>query len=222
MQQLLNFFFKNRTTVLFLILFLVAFTITTQSHDYHKSKFLNSSNQISGSIHGVFSSVGNYFNLKKENTILLEENNRLKAFVFNSKTGPLDTANFENKFKLTPAIVHKNSYRNLENYITLNIGENEGIKEDFGVITSKGIIGIIDQTSSNYSRVLSILNAVCASIAVTDSTVSTLADSALHSALQTNEDVFGRYFHLSQTAGDVAIHHGRTTDCKASLLMVQG
>lgn len=158
MQQLLNFFFKNRTTVLFLILFLVAFTITTQSHDYHKSKFLNSSNQISGSIHGVFSSVGNYFNLKKENTILLEENNRLKTFVFNSKTGSLDTANIENKFKLTPAIVHKNSYRYLENYITLNIGENEGIKEDFGVITSKGIIGIIDQTSSNYSRVLSILN----------------------------------------------------------------
>ena len=37
-------------------------------------------------------------------------------------------------------------------------GEKNGIKEDFGVITSKGIIGIIDNTSNSYSRVVSILN----------------------------------------------------------------
>ena len=158
MQQLLNFFFKNRITVLFLILFLVALTITTQSHDYHKSKLLNSSNQISGSIHGVFSSIGNYFNLKQENALLLEENNRLKSQVFNSKIKIIDTLEIEKKFKLTPSLVNKNSYQYLENYITLDIGENDGIKEDFGVITSKGIVGIIDQTSSKYARVLSILN----------------------------------------------------------------
>ena len=158
MQQLLNFFFKNRTTVLFLILFLVAFTITTQSHDYHKSKLLNSSNQISGSIHGVFSSIGNYFNLKQENTLLLEENNRLKSQVFNSKIEIIDALEFEKKFKLTPALVNKNSYQYLENYITLDIGRDDGVKEDFGVITSKGIVGIIDQTSSKYARVISILN----------------------------------------------------------------
>jgi rod shape-determining protein MreC len=158
MQQILNFFFKNRTTILFLILFLVAFAITTQSHDYHNSKFLNSSNQISGSLHEVFSSIGNYFNLKKENKLLLEENNRLKSNIFNSKIKIVDSFEIEKKFKLTPTLVNKNSYRYLENYITINIGELDGIKEDFGVITSKGIVGIIDQTSSKYARVLSILN----------------------------------------------------------------
>lgn len=143
---------------MFLILFFVASAITTQSHDYHKSKFLNSSNHISGSIQGVFSAIGNYFNLKKENALLLDENNRLKSQAFNSKRAFIDTLNFDRKFKLTTALVNKNSYKYLENYITLNVGENGGIKEDFGVITSKGIVGIIDQTSSKYARVLSVLN----------------------------------------------------------------
>ena len=158
MQQLLNFFFKNRTTVLFLILFLVAFTITTQSHDYHKSKLFNSSNQISGSIHGVFSSIGNYFNLKQENALLLEENNRLKSRVFNTQNKQLKNLITEEKFRVTPALVNKNSYRYLDNYITIDKGEQDRIKEDFGVISAKGIVGVVDKTSAKYARVLSILN----------------------------------------------------------------
>ena len=140
MQQLLNFFFKNRTTVLFLILFLVAFMITTQSHDYHKSKLLNSSNQISGSIHGVFSSIGNYFNLKQENTLLLEENNRLKSQVFNSKIEIIDALEFEKKFKLTPALVNKNSYQYLENYITLDIGGEMALRKILESLLPKGLL----------------------------------------------------------------------------------
>ncbi|MCJ7804558.1 hypothetical protein MUP35_02385, partial [Patescibacteria group bacterium] len=37
-------------------------------------------------------------------------------------------------------------------------GTKNGIKQDFGVITDKGILGIIDQTSKNYATVLSVLN----------------------------------------------------------------
>jgi rod shape-determining protein MreC len=42
--------------------------------------------------------------------------------------------------------------------LTINKGTTDSIKQDFGVITSKGIIGIIDATSGNYARVLSILS----------------------------------------------------------------
>ena len=40
----------------------------------------------------------------------------------------------------------------------VNKGKRDSIKQDFGVITSKGILGIIDETSSKYATVLSILN----------------------------------------------------------------
>jgi rod shape-determining protein MreC len=55
-------------------------------------------------------------------------------------------------------LIYKNSYTFPNNYLTLNKGQNNQIEEDYGVITSKGIVGVIDKTSKNYSRVLSILN----------------------------------------------------------------
>ena len=56
------------------------------------------------------------------------------------------------------AQVIKNSYSQNNNVLTINKGTNDSIKLDLGVITSKGILGIIDNTSSNYATVLSILN----------------------------------------------------------------
>ena len=158
MQQLLNFFFKNRSTILFLILFLISFALTTQAHDYNKTKVINSAYQISGSIHGAFSKIGDYFYLKEENNLLLEENNRLKSLAFNTKTEQIESINIQKQFRLRPALVNKNSYRFLENYITIDKGEKDSIKEDFGVVTAKGIVGVIDKTSQKYARILSILN----------------------------------------------------------------
>jgi rod shape-determining protein MreC len=158
MQQLLNFFFKNRTFLLFLLLFSFSMGLTITSHDYHKTRFLNSSAFMSGSIHAFFSKIGNYFNLKEENILLLEENNRLKALNLNRSTKSTAVSNNAENYQLTPASVIKNSYAFPQNYLTLNKGERDLIKEDMGVITSKGLVGIIDQTSSKYARVISILN----------------------------------------------------------------
>ena len=158
MQQLLNFFFKNRTFLLFLMLFSFALGLTITSHDYHRSKFVNSSTLISGSIHAFFSKIGNYFNLNEENTILLQENNRLKELNLNLPIESIAVSNEVKNYKLTPASVIKNTYAFPKNYLTLNKGERDLIKEDMGVITSKGLVGIIDKTSSKYARVISILN----------------------------------------------------------------
>ena len=158
MQQLFNFFIKNKTFVLFLLLFSYALSLTIQSHEYQRSKFLNSSNQITGFVYGTFHSITQYLNLKQENRLLLEENNRLKMKVFSHEDSiPADSI-LEYKYDLFPSLVYKNSFAFPNNYLTLNKGRNDSIKEDYGVITSKGIVGIIDATSKNYSRVLSILN----------------------------------------------------------------
>ena len=158
MQQLFNFFIKNKTFVLFLLLFSCGLSLTIRSNGYHRSKFINSSNQITGSVYGTFHSISQYFNLKKENEILLNENSRLKTLVFSRENlTPVDTL-LEQKYDLFPSLIYKNSFALPNNYLTLNKGQNDSVKEDYGVITSKGIVGIIDATSSNYSRVLSILN----------------------------------------------------------------
>tara|TARA_R110002073_G_scaffold148335_2_gene301393 strand:+ start:7495 stop:8316 length:822 start_codon:yes stop_codon:yes gene_type:complete len=163
MQQIINFIIKNKTFLLFLLLFSMSLFFTFQSHSYHKSKFINSANFLTGGVYESFNNISGYFGLKKENKILLEENNRLKSILINAKTGELkdvyiDSSILNENYKYTAALVSKNSYSLTNNYLTINKGEKDSIKEELGVITSKGIIGIIDKTSKNYSRVRSILN----------------------------------------------------------------
>ena len=45
-----------------------------------------------------------------------------------------------------------------KNYLILNRGSDSLINEDLGVITSNGIVGVIDKVSNKYSRVISLLN----------------------------------------------------------------
>lgn len=158
MQQLFNFFIRNKTFVLFLLLLSSALSFTIRSHEYHRSKFIHSSNQITGSIYGAFHGITQYINLKKENKLLLDENSQLKTLVFNRENLAKVDSLLESTYNLLPSLVYKNSFAVPNNYLTLNKGRNDHIKDEDGVITSKGIVGIIDKTSKNYSRVLSVLN----------------------------------------------------------------
>ena len=68
----------------------------------------------------------------------------------------LDTTRLD--YNIISARVIKNSYSNLDNYITLNKGSKDGISQDMGVITPDGILGIVENSSEKFSRIQSILN----------------------------------------------------------------
>lgn len=162
MQQIINFVIRNKTFLLFLLLFVLSLALTIQSHSYHKSKFISSTNFLTGGIYDKANSIKAYFYLKKENEILVEENNQLKSILYNYKTlnESLDLidSSFQGNFEFNTAKVIKNSYSYTKNYLTIDKGSNDAVKQDLGVITSKGIVGIIDNSTKNYSRVISILN----------------------------------------------------------------
>lgn len=163
MQQIINFVLRNKTFLVFLLLFGLSLFFTIQSHSYHKSKFINSSNAVTGTVYEAANTVGQYFNLIKENEALLEENRMLKSIVHNwdldsMKIHRKDSLQLNAHFKFRTATVYKNSYSQSTNYITINKGKKDSIKVDYGVITSQGIVGIVENTSQNFSSVLSILN----------------------------------------------------------------
>lgn len=163
MQQIINFIIRNKNFLLFLFLFIVAMVFTIQSHSFHKSKFINSANFLTGGVYSSASIITGYFNLKHENKLLANENNRLKSIVYNIKkeSNPIihaDTSSNNKSYKFYTANIIKNSYSSINNTLLINKGESSGIKQDFGVITSNGIVGIIDRVSNNYSTVISILS----------------------------------------------------------------
>lgn len=162
MQQIFNFIFKNSYRMLFLLLMIIAVSLTIQSHSYHKSKVISSANFFTGGVYEMTSNVEGYFNLKVQNEELAKENARLKGLLFNikdsTKVPNLDSIKGVKKTDIIISKVIKNSYSNQVNFLTVNSGSKEGVKPEMGVINSLGIVGVVENTSANYSTVLSILN----------------------------------------------------------------
>ncbi|WP_299432695.1 rod shape-determining protein MreC [uncultured Aquimarina sp.] len=162
MQQIINFLIRNKNFLLFLLLLFISLLLTIQSHSYHKSKFISSTNFLTGGVYGWRYSINNYFGLKKENERLLKENeqlrNQISRFTVDTSAAYIDTTSFQKPFTFIKTNVFKNDYSKMDNYILLNKGEKDGIEPDMGVITDKGIVGIVENTSKGYSRVISILN----------------------------------------------------------------
>jgi rod shape-determining protein MreC len=162
MQQIFNFIFKNGYRLLFLLLLGISLTLTIQSHSFHRSKVINSANFLSGGVYEKLNQFNEYLNLKNQNDALAQENAVLKNLLFNKKdTTIIKKLDSLKGVKPSDIIVSKvihNSYNVYENFLTLNSGELDGVKEDMGVVNGLGIIGIIDNTSPHYATVVSVLN----------------------------------------------------------------
>lgn len=138
---------------------IVSLGFTIQSHSYHQSRFFNSSNWITGNILETSNGVTTYFGLDRENQKLMEENQRLRTLLFNNDRGDTITLDsVQQTYTVATGKVIKNSFAHPRNYITIDKGARDGIKPDMGVITSKGILGIVENTSNNFATVQSILN----------------------------------------------------------------
>ncbi|GMN09961.1 rod shape-determining protein MreC [Croceitalea sp. MTPC9] len=158
MQRIINFILSNRNAFLYAFLLLISLILTFRSHSYHQSKAFNSSKWLTGSIYRTSNNVTSYFNLKKENNSLVDENKRLREQLFNLKIE--NSVNLDNtaNFEVVNGKIIKNSFSSPRNYLTIDKGEKHGISQDMGVITTKGILGIVENTSTKYSTVQSILN----------------------------------------------------------------
>jgi rod shape-determining protein MreC len=162
MQQIIFFFIRNKNFLLFGILFLIAVTLTIRSHSFHTIKFTSSANFVSGGIYSLKSNINNYFGLAEENEKLIAENLRLRKLLEiyndNAELEFQDNGMLPVKYNFLAAKVINNSYSKTKNLITLKKGSEDGVKIDMGVITSHGIVGIVNNVSKNYSTVQSVLN----------------------------------------------------------------
>ncbi|MGM9742962.1 MAG: rod shape-determining protein MreC [Candidatus Cryptobacteroides sp.] len=118
-----------------------------------------------GTVWGASESVRYYTSLRKENERLSEEVLRLTEKV-NSLSGiarendaadaMVDTG--DGRFGFMPAEIRKNSINKQHNYLIINKGSEDGVTPQTGIITSAGVIGIVDAVSRHYSYAISFLN----------------------------------------------------------------
>lgn len=163
MQQIINFLIRNKNTLLFLLLLCLSLFLTIQSHSYQKSKFISSANFITGGIYNWTNDLDAYLHLKEYNRRLQMENQKLRTNLSKFRDTIqekkfIDSTSYRDIYTFRTAEVINNNYSKMDNYLTINQGTRDGVTPDMGVITSKGIVGIIENVSENYATVISILN----------------------------------------------------------------
>ena len=159
MQRIINFILRYRNAFLYGFLTFVSLVITVRSHSYHQSKFFNSSKWLTGNVYNVGANISSYFGLREENTRLVQENERLRKMLFNQDaTSPQSNDSLSLSYEVMSASLIKNSFASPRNYLTIDKGEKHGVTQDMGVITTKGILGIVENTSNSFATVQSLLN----------------------------------------------------------------
>ncbi|MEG0038341.1 MULTISPECIES: rod shape-determining protein MreC [Bacteroides] len=169
MRNLLNFLLKYNYWFLFILLEVASFVLLFRFNHYQQSVFFTSANVVSGKIYEVSGGITSYFHLKAVNEDLLDRNmlleqqiTHLEKALIEHQIDSITLTSLRNlpqtEYSIFKAHVVNNSINAVDNYITINKGARDGIREDMGVIDGNGVVGIVYKTSPNYSVVISILN----------------------------------------------------------------
>jgi rod shape-determining protein MreC len=164
MRNLINFFYKNHFFFLFLLLEVVCVALIIQNRSYQSSSLLNSANSVSANMYSVMANGKEYFLLKDENEKLALENAALRNQVKSSfdilpkQEFVREDTLYRKKYVYTMGKVINSTINRRSNYLTLNIGSNQGIEKDNAIINSQGIVGVIKDVSPNFSTAISILH----------------------------------------------------------------
>jgi rod shape-determining protein MreC len=155
----------------FLILQVVALWFLFSYNRFHRAKFLGIANEITGRINSQYNKAEDFFQLKEENRRVHRFNDSLLNLLpqnfmqRDSSTQlvkdsvPYDTAGHFRRYFLRTATVVYNTVNAQKNYIQINRGANQGIKDNMAVIGSDGsVVGVVVNVSPNFSQVMSLLH----------------------------------------------------------------
>jgi len=140
------------------VLFSISIALTIQSHSYHNSKWVSSTSFLSSFILDVKYDITSYFNLKVENDNLLKQNLELQEKIIALKDSSNRSRSELPSYSFISAKIISNSYNKKDNFVLINKGREDSIYKGYGISLPNGIMGIVVNSSNNYSRVISILN----------------------------------------------------------------
>ena len=169
MRNLLNFLLKYNYCFLFILLEVISIVLLFRFNHYQGSVFFTSSNKLAGSVYEAANQVTGYFHLKSINDDLVQKNVELELQMEHLRKALSDVTRDSmsveqlkkdalSGYDMYKARVINNSLTHIDNYITIDKGEKDGIRSEMGVVNGNGIVGIVYLTSDNYSVVIPVLN----------------------------------------------------------------
>ena len=154
MQQLVNAIIRFRNGLVYLLLISLSILLLQRSSAYHRSLVANVSVLFSAQLSDLVNYFTSYTNLIETNKRLLKENQILLDQILFEEKLPSDTLTYSS----IPLQVIRNSFMNSYNYITIRGGKNSGVKNEMGLVTAQGIVGVVQFVQTRYTQAISILN----------------------------------------------------------------
>lgn len=169
MHNLAEFLVRFKHWFVFVLLEAVSLVLLFKYNNYQGSVWFSSANYVAGKVLEGRSELGSFFSLTKLNEELTQRNlylehqvSDLQARVYDKTVGKdfIHKGQLEmlSDFKLIPAKVVDNSIDKMQNFVTINKGTADGVRQDMGVACGNGVVGIVYMVSSHYAVVIPILN----------------------------------------------------------------
>lgn len=156
------------SAAIFIIMEVAALNMLANNNAIQRLWFAQAAHRFMAKAWGASEEIKYYFSLKKQNEMLAAEN-----FLLNEKLRfyserltekaqsslQLPESGNEGGFEYQNASIVKISNNKQHNYIIIDKGSEDGITTRSGILTSQGVVGIIDAVSKHYSYALSFRNA---------------------------------------------------------------
>ncbi|HSU28537.1 MAG TPA: rod shape-determining protein MreC [Chitinophagaceae bacterium] len=138
---------------------------------FHRAKFLGIANEVTGRINKQYNKIQDYFSLKEENRRVHKLNDSLLNLLSGNYAShdttvqlvtdsiQIDSSGKYRRYLSRSAVVVYNTVIFPKNYMQINRGSAQGIKDNMAVIGSDGsVVGVVVNVSANFSQVMSLLN----------------------------------------------------------------
>lgn len=164
MRNLIAFLRRFRIFLIFVLLQLVSLYLYVQNTEFARLQTLSTASALNGKMMAVRHEITKHFNLEHSNKVLQDENARLREKLKESnyqlKRGliHIDDTTFQNQYVYIPAVVISNTFDRRNNYMTIDVGSNQGIKQGWGVISSRGVVGLVHAVGTSYAVVKTVLS----------------------------------------------------------------
>jgi rod shape-determining protein MreC len=151
----------------FLVLQIISLSFLFRYNKFHEAAFLNVSTEVTGRLNERYNNIEYYFQLKKTNEALVQENLGLRQQLITNYEAPdsnkrlfRDTIRVDSvrKWLIMEAKVVNNTISLPTNYLTIHRGFRQGVRTNMGVTGPQGIVGSVINVSENFAIVMSVLH----------------------------------------------------------------
>lgn len=153
------------SAAIFVALEIAALAILNRSSSLANIWINRASHRTMAALWGGFENLKNIFSLSGQNQALLEQNirltNELQKYKLAEEMATESSSATDGRrgpFLYIPATIVKINTNTAHNHIILNKGSEDGVKPDCGIISTEGVIGVIEAVGRHYSYGLTLMN----------------------------------------------------------------